>query len=85
VDGRTHLCEVKSSWRDVRPGELDKLAGLALRLRPDVAVLAVMEAGAGPADKIAEVRAQLLAANIALEILTPRPDGEYDDPFLPYD
>lgn len=85
VDGRTLLCEAKSSWRDVRQGELDKLADLALRLRPDVALLAVMEAGTGPVDTIAEIRARLTTANIGFEVLTPRPGGEYDDPFLPHD
>jgi hypothetical protein len=85
VDGRALLCEVKSSWRDVRVAELDKLAELALRLRPDVAVLAVMEAGDGPAAKIAEIRARLAEANIALEVIIPRADNGEDGPYLPGD
>ena len=50
-----------------------------------MALLAVMEAGTGPVDTIAEIRARLTTANIGFEVLTPRPGGEYDDPFLPHD
>ena len=85
VDGRALLCEAKSSWRDVRPGELDKLADLALRLRPDIALLAVMETGNGLAGKFTEIRTRLAVANIDFEIVTPPSKGEYDDPFLPHD
>jgi hypothetical protein len=84
LDGRALLCEAKSSWRDVRNDGLDGLANLALRLRPDAALLAVMEVGTGPAEKIAETRARLAAANISFEVLTPPPGDEYDS-FLPYD
>ncbi len=85
VDGRTFLCEAKSSWRDVRAGELDKLADLAIRLRPDVALLAVMKPGDGPADKLAEIRARLVAANIGFELMSANPNPNHDDPYLPGD
>jgi hypothetical protein len=85
VDGKALLCEGKSSWRDVRQAELDKLADLALRLRPDVALLGVMEAGAGPADKLAEIGTRLNAAKIGFEVLTPGLATDYDNPFLPDD
>ena len=47
-DGEAILCEVKSSWRGLRLGDISDFVALAKRLRPDTAVLAVMEAGAGP-------------------------------------
>jgi hypothetical protein len=85
ADGKTTLCEVKSSWRDARPSEIDALADLALRLRPDTAILAVMENGDGPVAKIAEIRGRLIAANIRLEVITPQANGLLDDPYLPSD
>jgi hypothetical protein len=85
ADGKTSLCEVKSSWRDARPSEIDKLRDLALRLRPDRAVLAVMEQGEGPTGKIPEVRALLAEAGITLEVITPQANGQLDGPYLPTD
>jgi hypothetical protein len=61
LDGRAMLCEVKSSWRSLRSAHITDFVALARRLRPDIAVLAVMEAGRGPATVLAEAQTQLLA------------------------
>ncbi len=81
-DGRAILCEVKSSWHSLRPGHITEFVALASRLRPDTALLAVMEAGSGPASGLAAAQKQLADEGIEFELLTP---GEYeaeDDPYL---
>jgi hypothetical protein len=82
-DGEAILCEVKSSWRDLRSSQLRDFVALAQRLRPDVALLAVMENGLGPAADIDAARTTLAAEKIRLEVLTARPETERDDPYLP--
>src|SRR3954452_8585475 len=42
-DGQAILCEVKSSWSHLRASDIAKLVSLSKRLRPDVALLAVMD------------------------------------------
>jgi hypothetical protein len=83
LDGRAMLCEVKSSWHGLRPAHITDFVALARRLRPDIAMLAVMEAGPGPATVLAEARAQLAAEQIEFELLTMDayvpPDGPYLD------
>lgn len=81
-DGRAILCEVKSSWRLLQASDVNKLAGLALRLRPDQALLAVMEEGAGLAHAIEEARQELSAAGIEFLVMTPPPDDRDDSPYL---
>ena len=70
-DGQAMLCEVKSSWHGLRPGHISHFVALAKRLRPDTALLAVMESGSGPADDLAAARAQLADKQIKFELLTP--------------
>jgi hypothetical protein len=84
LDGRAMLCEVKSSWQGLRPADLEDFVALAIRLRPDTAMLAVMEAGPGPAD-LAAVRAQLATERIEFGLLTPDAFMPEDDPYLPSD
>jgi hypothetical protein len=43
LDGQAMLCEVKSSWHGLRPAHIADFVALAPRLRPDIALLAVME------------------------------------------
>jgi hypothetical protein len=83
VDGKAVLCEVKSSWRSLRLTHISAFVELAIRLRPDIAVLAVMEAGGGPVNELANAQAKLGANGIKYELLTPgEPDGS---PFLNLD
>lgn len=82
VDGRAVLCEVKSSWRDLRTSDLNDFVTLAHRLRPDAALLAVMERGSGPTAELATARKQLGDDGIEFEVLTPDAYEEKDDPYL---
>jgi hypothetical protein len=82
LDGEAMLCEVKSSWHALRPTHIKDFVALASRLRPDTALLAVMEAGPGPAADLAAARAQLAAEGIKFELLTPDLYMPADDPYL---
>ncbi|MBK7464651.1 MAG: hypothetical protein IPJ50_19405 [Betaproteobacteria bacterium] len=82
VDGESILCEVKSAWRSLRTVHVEDFVGLAKRLRPDRAILAVMEEGKRLDDEIRNAEGALKADGIKFELLTPaayRVDG---DPFL---
>ncbi len=70
VDGEAVLCEVKSSWASLRLSDVEKFVSLAKRLRPDVALLAVMEGGAGPTAELDAAREKLSSAGIKFELLT---------------
>src|SRR3954452_13489469 len=59
-DGQAILCEVKSSWSHLRASDIAKLVSLSKRLRPDVALLAVM-------DNKTTLRAEQQAAKDELE------------------
>ena len=84
VDGMAVLCEVKSAWRSLRPVHIDNLVALATRLRPDIAILAVMEEGKGtnPTAKLEEARTHLAAQGIKFELLTPAEYKVDDEPYL---
>ena len=75
IDGQAMLCEVKSSWHGLRPTHISNFVALARRLRPDTALLAVMESGSGLADDLAEARTQLANERIKFELLTPDTSG----------
>jgi hypothetical protein len=81
VDGVVHLCEVKSSSRDI---DLTSLIEVAKRLRPDVVTLAVME---GPSPrlntKIGELKRGLIGTGIEAEVLTFWADDRSNDAYLP--
>ena len=85
LDGREMLCEVKSSWHGLRPADLADFVALAIRLRPDTAMLAVMEAGPGPADDLTRARAQLATERIEFGLLTPDAYRLADNPYLRFD
>lgn len=82
VDGQAALCEVKSSWRSLRSSHIDDLVALASRLRPDIAILAVMEKGAGFGERLAVAQQQLSSEGIQFELLTPDSYDPADDPYL---
>jgi hypothetical protein len=62
-----------------------KFVALAHRLRPDTALLAVMETGLGPAADLAVAREQLAAERIKFEMLTLDAYMPRDDPYLHFD
>ena len=82
-DGHAILCEVKSSWRLVQDTDVNDFSALALRVRPDRALFAVMEDGIGPARAIEQARKELSIAGVEFTIMTPGPD-RYDSPYLPH-
>lgn len=83
LDGQALLCEIKSSWRSLRMADVDSLVSLAQRLRPDVAVLGVMETGPGPTAKLEAAKQQLHTHGIELMILRPTEANSSDGPYLP--
>jgi hypothetical protein len=85
LDGEAMLCEVKSSWHGLRLADISDFVKLAGRLRPDIALLAVMEVGSGPTDDLAAAKAQLAGQGIKFELLTPATFGTADDPYLNFD
>lgn len=82
IDGRSVVCEVKSSWTGVRSSDLEKLAALAKRLAADVAVLAVMDIGEKKGEKIAATRVTLAAVGIEFKVITLSTHPLDDDPYL---
>jgi hypothetical protein len=85
VDGKTMLCEAKSSWNRLRSSDIANLVALARRLRPDVALLAVMEAGAGPTNDLQGAKAQLAVEGIDFEVLAWDGRNLQDGPYLHWD
>lgn len=83
LDGQAVLCEVKSSWHALRLTDIEDFVTLARRLRPDIALLAVMEGGSGPSANLNAARTQLAAEGITFEVLTPDQYKPDDDPVLP--
>jgi hypothetical protein len=82
LDGEPMLCEVKSSWRSLRLSHLVDFVALAIRLRPSIALLAVMENGSALESEMASARVELAAENIKFELLTPAARNLEDGPLL---
>lgn len=85
LDGRAILCEAKSSWHSLRTTHIAEFVALASRLRPDIALLAVMEEGSGPAADLAAAQKQLADEGIEFELLTLDRYDAGDDPYLHFD
>ncbi len=83
VDGRTYLCEVKSSWASTRRSDIEKLVELAKRLRPDVAMLAVMEDKKELEDAILAAKQALEPVGVQFKLMTWREAHQMDDVYLP--
>lgn len=83
VDGRTHICEVKSSWASTRRSDIEKLVELAKRLRPDVAVLAVMEDKKELGDAILAAKHALEPIGVQFKLMTWSDADQMDDVYLP--
>ena len=71
LDGKAMLCEVKSSWHSLRPVHVADFVALARRLRPDIALLAVMDSGPGPAADLAAAQGQLATEGIKFGECSP--------------
>lgn len=82
VDQSTIIAEVKSSWASTRSADLDALIDTAKRLKPDVALLAVMDTGKQHRTKIEELTAELEALGIEFRIMTLDTNPIEDDPYL---
>lgn len=81
VNGTVKLCEAKTSSRDI---DLEKFARTVRQLRPDVAVLAIMEPASPAISRKHRELEQLLANDdIVVEIITLRDHDLRDDPHLP--
>jgi hypothetical protein len=81
VDGVVKLCEIKSSSQSI---DVEKFGDMARRLRPDVALLAVMEPTSATLERRrAELQEKLKAYNIEVELLTLEASDIDDDPYLP--
>jgi hypothetical protein len=81
VDGLVHLCEVKSSSRDI---DLASLLNVAKLLRPDVVTLAVREKGSRRLiDKLKELERALDGTGIKAKLLTLQDDDHSNDVYLP--
>lgn len=68
-DGEAILCEVKSSWSHLRGKDIEKLAVLAKRLRPDKTVLALMDDNVALARELASAKDDLEKHGIVFDIM----------------
>ena len=79
VDGKVHLCEVKSSGREI---QIQPLINVARRIRPDVVTLAVLEpASPRLTAKLEEITRVLAEEEILAELVTLS-DDDFDDDVL---
>lgn len=67
VDGKAVVCEVKSSWTSLRSSHVADFVNLTKKLRPDVAILAVMDRGVGPVSELETAKSTLAAEGIKFE------------------
>jgi hypothetical protein len=82
VDGESILCEVKSAWRSLRGAHIEDFVHLAKRLRPDRAILAVMEKNRQLDEEMRTAEASLKAVGVQFELLTLENYSVEDDPYL---
>ena len=80
VDGESFLFEVKSAWRSLRGAHVQDFIDQAKRIRPDRAVLAVMEEGKRLVKEISEAESELNGLGIKFELLTPSSYAPHDGP-----
>lgn len=82
IDGEVVLCEVKSAWRSLRSVHVSDFVELAKRLRPDHAILAVMDENSFLEAHLAKAKEDLLSENIEFSLLTPKSFAANDDPMF---
>jgi hypothetical protein len=81
VDRRIHLCEAKTSDREI---EIESLVKVAKRLRPDVVTLAVMdEMSQRLAGRFRELQSALGPEGLNCELVTRTGDAFNNEAFLP--
>ncbi|WPO40628.1 hypothetical protein [Tardiphaga sp. 42S5] len=81
-DGKAVLCEVKASWSILRRNDISKLVELAKRLRPDIALLAVMDKGRELEAEISTAIDELKGVGIAFDLITLDGCPLGDNPYL---
>lgn len=82
ADGATFLCEVKASWSVLRLSHLVDFVDLAKRLRPDTALLAIMDTSRKFEVELNTARVDLANVGITFELLTLDMQGLEDSPYL---
>lgn len=82
LDGQAVLCEVKSAWRSLRAVHIEDFILQAKRLRPNLAILAVMEIGSRFEKELKSASELLKLEGIKFELLTPDKYDVQDDPYL---
>lgn len=85
LDGRAILCEAKSSWTSLRQSDVEQFVELSIRLRPDIALLAVMEAGPARTIDAVAVQKRLAEHEIEFRMLTPEQYSVEDEPYLSFE
>ena len=80
-DGLVRLCEAKASGQGL---EVAKTADLAMRIRPDVVTLAVMEPRSNAlTQRLSELQQKLAGSDIAADLMTLEARDIEDSPTLP--
>ncbi|MCW2390945.1 hypothetical protein [Sphingobium sp. B11D3A] len=82
VDGKSMVCEVKSSWAGLRPKDIDDLVTISQKLNTDIAVIAIMETGEGQNAKIRAAIETLKQSGIELRVMTLTTHPLRDDSYL---
>ncbi|TDW67586.1 hypothetical protein EDF57_102472 [Novosphingobium sp. PhB55] len=82
IDGKTIICEVKSSWAGLKPSDIDDVVKLSLQLRPDRAIIAVMDTGKKQEKRLASAEEALKEEGIAFELMTLDNYPLQDDPYF---
>ncbi len=81
VDSKVHLCEVKSSGREI---QIPPLVNVAKRIRPDVVTLAVMEVSSPRlTTRLDSLKEALIGTGITAELMTLRDENFDDRVYLP--
>src|SRR3546814_9599952 len=82
VDGTSIVAEVKSSWAVMRKSDVTALGDIAKKIRPDVALLAVMDTGKKHREALEALGSELREAGIKLQVMTLDTNPLHDDPYL---
>lgn len=81
VDHMVHICEVKSSARDI---QIPSLVNIAMRIRPDIVTLAVLEPPSPRLNsRLQELEAAFSGTEISVELLTLGKNDFEDRVYLP--
>src|SRR3546814_19305141 len=70
VDGTSIVAEVKSSWAVMRKSDVTALGDIAKKIRPDVALLAVMDTGNLHREALEALGSELREAGTTIQVVT---------------